>query len=158
MDTIIKHIILDVSINKYVTVLVKENDINTRKIIAKITDNGKPYPMRSTITPRLRCYKADDTKVYNDCTKLDNGDIEIDVTEQITACAGSHHCEIDLYDGYTDQVLHTMNFTIKVKESVCSNDDITSSNEFLALENALLMVDKIDINRITETEIDALFN
>jgi hypothetical protein len=139
-------------------VLVKENDVNTRKIVAKITDNGKPYPMRSTITPRFKCYKADDTIVYNDCTKLDNGDIEIDVTEQITACAGSHHCEIDLYDSVSGQVLHTMNFTINVKESVCSNDDIVSSNEFLALENALLRVEEIDIQRITESEIDALFS
>lgn len=155
MNTIIKHIILDVSINKYVSVLVKENDINTRKIIAKITDNGKPYPMRSTITPRFKCYKEDGTIVFNDCTKLDNGDIEIDVTEQITACAGQHDCEIDLYDGGTAQVLHTMNFTINVKKSVCSNDDIVSSNEFLALENALIKLDSIA--RITETEIDALF-
>ena len=158
MDTIIKHIILDVSINKYVSVLVKENDVNTRKIVAKITDNGKPYPMRATITPRLRCYKADNTVVYNDCTKLDNGDIEIDVTEQMTACAGKHHCEIDLYDGVAGQVLHTMNFIINVKESACPDDNITSSNEFLALENTLLRFDEMDIRRITESEIDALFS
>lgn len=156
MESIIKHIILDVSINKYVTVLVKENDIDTRKIIAKITDNGKPYPINSEIVPRIKCNKADDTKVYNDCVILDNGDIEIDVTDQMTACAGKHHCELSLFDGDTDQVLHTMNFIILVKESVCSDDDITSSNEFIALENALLKLDKL--RRITEGEIDALFS
>ena len=50
-----------------------------------------------------------------------------------------------------------MNFYIIVRESAYSDDNVTSSDEFLALENALLMIDKININRITESEIDALF-
>ena len=158
MDIIVKHIVLDVSINKYVSVLVKENDVNTRKIVVKVTDNGKPYSMRSTIIPRIKCAKADGHIIFNDCVLLDNGDLEIDVTEQMTVCSGKHCCEISLFDSGTEQVLHTMNFYIVVRESAYSDDNVTSSDEFLALENALLMVDKININRITEREIDALFS
>ena len=157
MDTIIKHIILDVSVNKYVSVLVKENDAKTRKIIAKVTDNGKPYSINNTIIPRIKCSKADNTIVVNDCIILDNGNIEIDITEQITACAGQHDCELILFSASTDQVLHTMNFIINVKESACSDEDIISSNEFNAFEDALLRADMLRVRRITESEIDTLF-
>jgi hypothetical protein len=138
-------------------VLVKEKDINTRKIIVKVTDNGKPYPIQSTIIPRIKCAKADGKIIFNDCILLNNGDIEIDVTEQMTVCSGKHCCEISLFDSGTNQVLHTMNFFIIVRETACSDDNITSSDEFLALENALLRIEQINIKRITESEIDALF-
>ena len=45
LNNITKHIILDVSTNKHVVVLVKQYDINVREIIARITENGRPYPI-----------------------------------------------------------------------------------------------------------------
>ena len=152
MDTVIKHIILDVSANKYVSVLVKENDVNTRKIIATITDNGKPLVInRNTMVARIKCLKADDTKVVNDCKILENKDIEIDITDQMTACAGQHECELILFDSTSYNpdtescdILHTMNFVINVKESVFEDGDVTSSDEFIALENALLKADALE--------------
>jgi len=156
LETITKHIILDISVNKYVSVLVKQYDINVREIIAKITDNGKPYPIDSTIEPRIKCLKEDKKKVFNDCVVLDNGDIKIDVTEQMTICDGIHECELVLFDIQQQSVLHTMNFYIHVRKAPYSDSDIASENEFIALENALLKID--GIKRITESEIDALFS
>ena len=152
MDTVIKHIILDVSANKYVSVLVKENDVNTRKIIATITDNGKPLVInKNTMVARIKCLKADDTKVVNDCKILENKDIEIDITDQMTACAGQHECELILFDSTSynpdtesGDILHTMNFVINVKESVFEDGEVTSSDEFIALENALLKADALE--------------
>lgn len=152
MDTVIKHIILDVSANKYVSVLVKENDVNTRKIIATITDNGKPLVInKNTMVARIKCLKSDDTKVVNDCKILENKDIEIDITDQMTACAGQHECELILFDSTSYNpdtescdILHTMNFVINVKESVFEDGDVTSSDEFIALENALLKADALE--------------
>ena len=144
MDTIIKHIILDVSVSKYVSVLVKENDVETRKIVARITDNGKPYSINSAIVPRIKCNKADNTKIVDDCKVLASGEIEIEITDQMTACAGQHNCELVLFDSasynpdtQTGKILHTMNFTIKVNESVFEDSEVTSSDEFIALETSI---------------------
>jgi hypothetical protein len=158
LNNITKHIILDVSTNKHVVVLVKQYDINIREIIARITENGRPYPIDFTIKPRIKCKKDDGTIVFDDCTVLNDGTIKIDVTDQMTACAGTHECEVALFEGNSDKVLHTMEFILNVKKAVFSDDEITSSNEFLALENALLTVEKIDIKRIAESEIDKLFS
>ena len=42
---------LDVSRDKYITVPIKQYDINSRQIIAKITDNGAEIKLDSTIVP-----------------------------------------------------------------------------------------------------------
>ena len=157
LNNITKHIILDVSTSKHVVVLVKQYDINVREIIVRITDNGKPYPISPTVKPRIKCKKDDGTIVFNDCTVLGDGNIKIDITDQMTVCSGTHECEVALFEGNSDKVLHTMDFILNVKSAVFSDDEVTSSNEFLALENALLTVEKIDLKRITESQIDDLF-
>lgn len=157
LKNITKHIILDVSTNKHVVILVKQYDINVREIIARITDNGKPYPISPTVKPRIKCKKDDGTIVFNDCTVLSDGTIKIDITDQMTACAGTHECEVALFEGNSEKVLHSMDFILNVKSAVFSDNEVTSSNEFLALENALLTVEKIDLKRITESQIDELF-
>lgn len=158
MENIIQHIILDVSTNKHVIVKVNQYDIKIRDIHAKIVDNGRPYIIESTIIPRIKCKKSDGTIIVNDCSLLDNGDVHIKVTDQMTACAGIHECKLLLLNSLNghEQALHTMKFYINVDKDVFSDDEITSSNEFIALENALLKLDKL--KRITDDEIDALFS
>ena len=150
-----KHIILDISKNRYVVVVVKQYDKDTRDIIVKITDDGKPFPIDNTIVPRFKCQKTDGTKIYNDCTILENGDVQIEITEQLTIVAGMHDCELVLFDGTTDAVLHTMNFIVNVKDSVFPDEDVASTDEFNALQNALLQVDgnSIAIQEL-ETEVE----
>ena len=155
MDKNIRHIILDISVNKYIPVLVKQYNMKVDSILVTITNNGRPYDIDDVAVPRVKCKKADGTHILNDCVLFEDGTINIDITEQMTACEGHHDCELLIFNGDTEQVLHTMNFTIIVKESVCSDEEITSSNEFLSLENALFALDKI--RRVTESEIDALF-
>jgi hypothetical protein len=66
LNNITRHIILDVSVNKHIVVLVKQYDIEIREIIVKITDNGKPYNIKSNITPRVKCNKPDNKKIINE--------------------------------------------------------------------------------------------
>lgn len=150
-----KHIILDVSKNRYVVVVVKQYDKDTRDIIVKITDDGKPFLIDYTIVPRFKCHKTDGTKIYNDCTILDNGEVQIEITEQLTIVAGMHDCELVLFDGITDAVLHTMSFIVNVKDSVFPDDDVASTDEFNALQNALLEIDGTSTAiRVLETEVE----
>lgn len=156
LENISRHIILDVSKDRYVVVLVKQYDIDVREIIVTVTDNGKPYVIDNTIIPRIKGEKTDNTHIYNDCALLDSGEIKIDITDQMTSVAGMCKYELCLYDAETNKVLHSMNFIINVKESVFLEDEITSTNEFKSFENAIMKVDRI--RRIEESEIDELFN
>lgn len=162
LNNITRHIILDVSVNKHIVVLVKQYDIEVHEIIVKITDNGKPYKINNTIVPRIKCNKSDDKKIINDCDVLTDGTVKINITEQMTACAGMCDCELLLVDASANKVLHTMNFILNVKKSVFSDKEIASTDEFIALENALIKVDNIasitNIERITESQIDLLFD
>lgn len=143
LENITRHIILDVSVHKYVAVVIKQYDKNIREIIVKVTDNGKPYPIDSTIQPRIKCKKSDNTYIVNDCTVLDDGDVQIDVTEQMTTASGICDYELVLFDAATDKILHTMNFIINVKKAVFSDEEITSTNEFKSFEEGLLKVDQM---------------
>ena len=143
----IKYIILDITKNRYVSVQVKQNDRNIRTIIATITNNGKPYHIDSYIVPRIKCKKSDGTYIVNDCTILEDGNIKIQITNQMTVCDGIHDCELALFevdpeDG-TEKVLHTMSFYINVKQGVFSDDEISSTNEFKSFENALIKIDEM---------------
>jgi hypothetical protein len=173
-----RHIILDVSVSKYVAVIMKQYDKNVREIIATVTDSGKPYPISFPIKPRIKGKKSDETFITEDCTILENGEIKIPVIEQMTTASGISNYELMLFDVNTDKVIHTMNFIINVKESVCSDEEITSTNEFASFEKALLKVDEAaiiveemkevihgdtfirseDYEAITETDINELFN
>lgn len=151
LENIVKHIILDVSKSRYVSVIVKQNDINIRTIIVKVADNGRPYFVDNTIKPRIKCKKEDGTYVINDCTVLEDGTVQIDVTDQMTACDGIHECELALLDGYSEQVLYTMNFVISVRKAPFSDDEISSTNEFIALENALMKADSWSYEILSDT-------
>ena len=148
LENIRKHIILDVSKNRYVVVVIKQYDKDTREIIVKVTEDGKPYPINNTIVPRFKCQKTDGTKIYNDCTILENGDVKIDITEQLTIVAGMHDCELVLYDATSNAVLHTMSFIVNVKDSVFPDDEVVSSDEFNALQEALLKADSLNVDVI----------
>lgn len=145
LENIIKPIVLDVSASKYVAVILKQYDKNIREIIVTVTDNGKPYLIDTTITPRVKFKKNDNTFGMDDCEVLDNGSVKIDITEQMTAVSGISDYELVLFDTETDKILHTMNFIINVKKAVFSDEEISSTNEFKSLDNALLSVSKMEI-------------
>lgn len=143
LENIIKPIVLDVSVSKYVAVILKQYDKKIREIIVTVTDNGKPYLIDTTITPRVKFKKNDNTFGMNDCEVLDNGSVKIDITEQMTAVSGISDYELVLFDTETDKILHTMNFIINVRKSVFSDEEISSTNEFKSFEEGLLKVDQM---------------
>lgn len=137
-----KEIVLDLYQDRYISVNVAEGDIDSRKIIVTVTDDGKPYILdASTITARIRYMKSDGNPVLNDCKILSNGTIQIEFTDQMTAVAGRCDATLMLIDTVTQAVLHTMSFIVNVKASAVPSGEIESTPEFTALEHALLKVD-----------------
>nr|DAI80727.1 MAG TPA: Baseplate component [Caudoviricetes sp.] len=124
-------------------VFAKQGDSSSRYVNITITDNGKPYTLDSGITARIRAVKADKKAVFNNAT-IENNVIVAELTEQILAVEGYVIAEISLYK--ENSLLTTQYFYIAVQRSAVSDDEITSTNEYKALAEALNEVSKaVDI-------------
>lgn len=160
MQKFISKITLDLFQNRYVSINIAQYDINSRDIIATITNNGKPFFVdKSTMTARIKYLKSDQKKVIDDCEILDDGTVKISITDQMTISCCKNEAELMLIDINTQQVIHpVMKFIVNVRKAVFSDDEISSENEFIAFETALAKVDYLSkLRRITESEIDTLF-
>ena len=135
-------IVLDLYHNRYVAAEVAQYDINSRELIITITNKGKFYKIEDGIIVRIKYLKSDGKMVLNDCDILDDGTVKIEFTEQMTIAAGRCEAELMLLKSDTQQILHSMHFVVNVINSVFSDGEIVSTNEFVSLENALLKVEE----------------
>ena len=125
---------LDVSRSTAPPIVFAKQGGSSRYVNITITDNGKPYTLDSGITARIRAVKADKKAVFNNAT-IENNVIVAELTEQILAVEGYVIAEISLYK--ENSLLTTQYFYIAVQRSAVSDDEITSTNEYKALAEAL---------------------
>jgi hypothetical protein len=133
--------VLDLYHNRYVATEVAQYDINSRELIITITNKGQFYKIENDILVKIKYSKSDGKKVLNDCDILGDGTVKVKITDQMTIASGRCDAELMLLKNDTKQVLHSMHFVVNVIKSVFSNEEIESTDEFIALENALLKVD-----------------
>lgn len=112
----------------------KKNDTG-RKLLVTLMENGKPYNITSDCYAVFRARKTDGTVLYNDCVIEDN-EISYTITQQTLAVPGILDCEITLY-GSDGKQITSPNFGIIVDETVQSDNEIESTNEFTALTKAM---------------------
>lgn len=112
----------------------KKNDTG-RKLLVTLMENGKPYNITSDCYAVFRARKTDGTVLYNDCFIEDN-EISYTITQQTLAVPGILDCEITLY-GSDGKQITSPNFGIIVDETVQSDNEIESTNEFTALTKAM---------------------
>lgn len=156
-----KHITLDMLQNNYVSVNISQYDINSREVIITLTENGTPFYVNSTDTiAYIKYYKSDFKKVLNECEITSDGKIKVEITEQMAISCCQNKAEILLIDKKTGEAIHPVTtFIVNVRKAVFSDEDISSENEFVALENALVRLEYIleNLKPITKSQIDALF-
>lgn len=127
----VNRITLDLSVHRIVNVRCKQNDINTRKLFITLTNDGKFYPLDSSVEATYKINKADGTAIYNPVDGiLNDGTIYIDLTSQCIAFSGVSQSDLQLMKN--GQVISTMPFNIIVDKSV-ADEKIVSSNEFKEL-------------------------
>ena len=100
-----------------------------------LTECGKPYKITDGCTATLRAKKPDGTVLYNTCT-VSNDTITYTLTNQTSSAVGISKCEITLYDADKNQIT-SPRFEILIDDTVYSDNEIESSNEFTELQNAL---------------------
>lgn len=155
---------LDIYDTTIVSVVAKQYDTGSRFIEAICTENGVKLSLDGEIFKAIVvCNKPDDTVVVNDATILSNGNVLIELTQQMLAVHGRCQCDVMILsaDGEIDTndldidllksyALSTMPFYLDVKPFATSNEVIASSNEFKTfvsyINSAIVLEKELDEN------------
>lgn len=120
---------------------MRQGDIQSQRIVVQFFSGALAYDMAGVASATLRAKKPDGNILFNSCTVTDLG-VEYLVTSQTIAAVGDVECLITFY-GLSGEVLGTPRFLIEVEEKIYADSEVESTNEFTALQTA--MVDKAEI-------------
>lgn len=127
----------------------KESD-NARGLKIRLINNGSGVTLSSEVM-RVNFKKSDGTQVFSNCT-ISNNFFVLKMSEQVFAVPGIVECELVLQQ-HTDFVT-SPTFRLIVDENL--NTDIESSDEFTALQEAL--VDLASINDPVDVVVTTIGN
>lgn len=120
---------------------MRQGDTKSQRIVVQFFSGSLAYDMAGVTSATLRAKKPDGNILFNSCVLTDQG-VEYLVTSQTIAAVGDVECLITFY-GLSGEVLGTPRFLIEVEEAIYSDSEVESTNEFTALQTA--MVDKAEI-------------
>ena len=125
-----------IDIKRDIFEIIKLKPIDTgNKIRIKFSEDGKPVDLTGQ-TVKFVAKKPDGTGVYNFAEIIDAraGEIEVKITNQMTAVDGELDCEIEI-EG--KELITTMTFYITVDRKLNDGYFIESTNEFTVLQKAI---------------------
>ena len=114
----------------------KQGDVNSRFLLATITELGVPFSIPSNNTVYLKVRKPDQTRTLTRGV-ISDGKALVELTSQTLAVPGIAHCEIRILQNDPIEDLKTIKFKINVDSSVYSDEIVESTSQFTALEEAL---------------------
>lgn len=113
-----------------------------------ISDDGKPFDLSGCFC-ELKAKKPDGTILYNNCTVANNM-ITYQLTAATSAAVGIVECELIIQRAGVSTVdiprVATPRFTVTVNESVYNDGEITSTDEFTALTEAIAQANRLNIS------------
>ena len=125
-----------IDIKRDVYEIIKLKPIDTgNKLHIKFSEDGKPVDLTGQ-TVKFMAKKPDGTGVYNFATIKDAkaGEIEINITNQMTSVDGELECELELEGS---ELITTMTFYIIIDRKLNDGNFIESTNEFTVLQKAI---------------------
>lgn len=113
---------------------VKQNDVNSRRIVISLTDGGKAFILGGDMIATIYGKKTDGNVIYKDCS-IENGMVIVDVEKQLITAEGTVECELRIYDSNAAgaQLLTTPRFNIEVYDVLTDENRITSTSDYSAL-------------------------
>lgn len=154
MNYSIRRIYLDIhDISSQITIHVKRNDSH-RKIIAILTENGKPY----TITKECRAEftakasgEVDGVPIQVECVPEGNT-IPYVISPSVTETIGIKECEFKLY-GADKALLTSPRFTIIVDDGIYNGEGVTEGEGEVSILTSLISEASTLVNEI-ETKLE----
>lgn len=117
---------------------VKQHDTNSRWAKISLMAFGQPWKIPGESLCYISVRKADNTVVQNDCTIEEDGTVLAPISGQIATVAGIQQAE--LYFLAEDGDIKSQTFPIQVLPAILDSNIAESSDEFGALQSALLNV------------------
>lgn len=117
---------------------VKQHDTNSRWAKISLKAFGQPWKIPGESLCYISVKKADNTVVQNDCTIEEDGTVLAPISGQIATVAGIQQAE--LYFLAEDGDIKSQTFPIQVLPAILDSNIAESSDEFGALQSALLNV------------------
>lgn len=148
-----KHINVDFYDRKYILVNAKQYDKESRSFTVACYNQGERFPIdKDDYVAYVRYKKPDGLAVLNPCSIDNDGNIVVDLTSQMLLVCGIACGDLIIVkNGGIDidengniilvgnsQILSTMVFYVDINEASLDNSQITSSDEFDALNQLLL--------------------
>lgn len=138
---------------------VKQNDVNSRRIVISLTDGGKAFILGGDMIATIYGKKTDGNVIYKDCT-IENGMAIVDLEKQLITAAGTVECELRIYDSNAAgaQLLTTPRFNIEVYDVLSDENRITSMSDYSALASETVKSQEAtkranDISEMLETKL-----
>lgn len=132
----IQHLSLDIMNNHIFEYAYSKQYDEGRTLLFTVTENGLPYDLTGVLAT-FQMRKPDDTIIF-DTGIIEDNKIKIIVTSQMTVMAGKLPYQIQLIKDNVS--ITTVTGFFKISKSVVDPDDIMSTNEFNALNDALIKV------------------
>lgn len=151
-------ITLDFYNKNIVSVSAKQYDNQSRYIEISCTENGKAFLVdKNTMSAYIRYRKPDGLGCFNECEITDDGNILVELTEQMLSAQGKAEADImllekvftsgekptdieDIYEIHAP-IISVMSFYVNIAPTALNHAQIESSYEFNALSNALSQID-----------------
>lgn len=116
---------------------VKQNDSATRFLSLRLTADGKPIDL-SQAQAFVYCKKPDSTVAFSpaEITDPTDGAVSVELTQGMLAVPGEVCAEIRVY-AQGGRLLSTLPFFLTVVEAVCNERAVESTDEYLALTQAI---------------------
>lgn len=124
--------------------VVKQNDINSRKFSIKLTTNGIEYKIPQGTTAKYAIERSYNSCIWNDCEEIKDNTIFAMFSSESMSIAGIFQMHIELYNSDNSKKYSTYNFLLKVLPSARNADNQVGKNEYGVLDNL--------IKKATETE------
>lgn len=153
-----KHVNIDFYNPKYIVIESKQCDLKSRFICFHCTNSSENVKLNSDDhTVFVRCRKPDGYGIFNKCEIDDDGNIIVELTEQILFAEGMVYADLLVVDGsgynlddeshiinengeivYNASIISTMGFYINVLPKPITDEEIESTDDFSALNDLLI--------------------
>jgi hypothetical protein len=125
---------------------IKKGDTSGRLLIT-LTQLGKPYHITDDCYAVLAGVKEDGSILHNKC-EIEDDVIVYHFTDKTTSTAGIISCDIIIYDSNCTELV-SPHFTMEIYDSVYSEEEVESSNEFNSLNKLIVAANNL-VNNVTE--------
>ena len=127
-------------IHSQFTLAIKKGDTSGRLVIT-LMENGHPYPISDECYAVFAGTKESGATLHHECI-IQNNTIIYDFREDTTSSAGKIQADVILYGEY-DTVVVSPSFTIAVHDSVYSEEEVESSQEFTSLTGLIVQANTL---------------